>query len=176
MYIHVCIHVYTCASRYERSATAAMVSATFCNPLQSTATHCNTLQHKATGCNRLQQTHLRIALRAIDNSSNNVCITLQQTATHCNPLQSTATYCNTLQHTATHCNTLQHTAIHSTHHNTLQHTATNIHLRITLRTIGASSNEHTHHPRVRFLCSQVQWRGRSCVSEVHTRPRLYQCL
>ena len=146
MYVHACIHVYTCASHYEQSATAAKTSATFCNPLQSTATHCNTLQHKATGCNRLKQTHLRIVLRAIDNSSNNVCITLQQTATHCNPLQCAAIHCDILQHTATHCNTLQHTA-------------TNTHLSITLRTIGASSNEHTHHPRVRFLCSQVQWRG-----------------
>jgi len=37
---------------------------------------------------------------------NELCNTLQHTATHCNTLQHPATHCNTLQHTATHCNTL----------------------------------------------------------------------
>ena len=93
--------------------------------------------------------------------TNNVCNTLQYTATHfnitatqCNDLATRgmegertlnfqsqtmyAAHCNTLQHIATHCNTLQHTATHcniqqytATHCNILQYTA--IHCNSTAR-------------------------------------------
>ena len=59
--------------------------------------------------------------RSTKQTHNNLCNTLQHTATHCTTLQHTATHCTTLQHTVTHCNTPHHTATHRT---TLHHSAT----------------------------------------------------
>jgi len=86
---------------------------THCNALQHTTTHCNKLQHTATHCNTLHITmlcYVNVSLIARHNL-------LQygwQRASHdelCDTLQHTATHYHTLQHTATHCNTLHLTTL-----------------------------------------------------------------